>query len=234
MGAAEARLFAQEGAKVVIGDILEEDGRLVAEDITQGGGKALFVKLDVTREEDWSRAVEASVSRFGKLNVLVNNAGISGSQWDTDLTQEAWDAIMEVNATGVFLGTKAAVPEMHKAGGGSIINISSQMGIVGSGATHPAYNASKGAVRTLTKSIAIQYAKDNIRCNSVHPGPIDTPMADAILDDPQKLEWVHSKIPMGRRGQPEEVATGVLYLASDESSYVTGAELVIDGGWIAQ
>lgn len=234
MGAVEAKLFAEEGAKVVIGDILEEEGRKVETEIRAAGGEAQFVKLDVTREEDWSRAVEASVSHFGKLNVLVNNAGISGSQWDNDLTQEAWDAIMEVNATGVYLGTKAALPEMRKAGGGSIINISSQMGIVGSDATHPAYNASKGAVRTFTKSIAIQYAKDNIRCNSVHPGPIDTPMADAIFDDPQKLESVRSKVPMGRIGKPEEVATGVLYLASDESSYVTGAELVIDGGWIAQ
>jgi len=234
MGAVEAKLFAEEGAKVVIGDILEEEGLKVETEIRAAGGEAQFVKLDVTREEDWSRAVEASVSHFGKLNVLVNNAGISGSQWGNDLTQEAWDAIMEVNATGVYLGTKAALPEMRKAGGGSIINISSQMGIVGSDATHPAYNASKGAVRTFTKSIAIQYAKDNIRCNSVHPGPIATPMADAIFDDPQKLESVRSKIPMGRIGKPEEVATGVLYLASDESSYVTGAELVIDGGWIAQ
>ncbi|MFB3053536.1 MAG: SDR family NAD(P)-dependent oxidoreductase, partial [Dehalococcoidia bacterium] len=200
MGAVEAKLFAEEGAKVVIGDILEEEGRKVETEIRAAGGEAQFVKLDVTREEDWSRAVEASVSHFGKLNVLVNNAGISGSQWGNDLTQEAWDAIMEVNATGVYLGTKAALPEMRKAGGGSIINISSQMGIVGSDATHPAYNASKGAVRTFTKSIAIQYAKDNIRCNSVHPGPIDTPMADAIFDDPQKLESVRSKVPMGRIG----------------------------------
>ncbi len=233
IGAAQARLFAREGAKVVVGDILEEEGSSVAQEINRRGGKALFVKLDVTRQEDWSHAVEVAGS-FGKINVLVNNAGISGSQWDKDLMPEAWHAIMEVNATGVFLGTRAVLPEMRGAGGGSIINISSQMGIVGSGSTHPAYNASKGAVRIFTKSIAVQYAKENIRCNSVHPGPIDTPMADAIFDDPKKLEWVHSMIPMGRRGRPEEVAAGALYLASDESSFVTGAELVIDGGWIAQ
>ena len=233
IGAAQARLFAREGAKVVVGDILEEEGRSLVEEISRSGGTALFVKLDVTKQENWSQAVEAAGS-FGKVNVLVNNAGISGSQWGQDLEPEAWHAIMEVNATGVFLGTRAVLPGMRDGGGGSIINISSQMGIVGSSSTHPAYNASKGAVRIFTKSIAVQYALENIRCNSIHPGPIDTPMADAIFDDPKKLEWVHSMIPMGRRGQPEEVAAGALYLASDESSYVTGAELIIDGGWIAQ
>ncbi len=232
IGAAHARLFAKEGAEVVIGDLLDE-GNMVAAEIQQAGGKARFVRLDVSNEDDWRRAIAEAVGP-GRLNVLVNNAGISGSQWGDSLTPEAWDAIMEVNVTGVFLGTRAAVGEMLKAGGGSIINISSQMGIVGSGATHPAYNASKGAVRSLTKAVAMQYARQGIRCNSVHPGPIDTPMADAIYHDPKKLEWVHSMVPLGRRGNPEEVAAGSLYLASDESSYVTGAELVIDGGWVAQ
>ncbi len=234
MGAAEARLFASEGAKVVFGDALEEEGRRVEEEINESGGEAVFLKLDVTLEEDWARAVEAAESRFGKLDVLVNNAGISGAQWGTELSEVAWDTIMDVNATGVYLGTKAAIPAMQKAGGGSIINISSQLGIVGSDLTHPAYTASKGAVRTLTKSIAIQYAKDKIRCNSVHPGPIDTPMTEGLYADPKVRESQTAKIPMGRRGTSEEVAPGVLYLASDESSYITGSELVIDGGWTAQ
>ena len=234
MGAMEARLFAKEGAKVAIGDILEDEGRQVESEINQAGGQALFLRLDVTREEDWQRAVEATVSRFGKLNVLVNNAGISGPRGQEDLSQKAWDQVMEVNSTGVFLGTKAAIPEMQKAGGGSIINISSQMGMVGDENAHPAYQASKGSVRILTKSTAIQYAKDRIRCNSVHPGPIETPMSESLHSDPTYVARITPKVPLGRIGQPKEVAYGVLYLASNESSYVTGAELVIDGGWTAQ
>ena len=234
MGAVEAKLFAKEGAKVVIGDVLEEEGRAVEAEISEVGGEAVFVKLDVTKEEEWERAVDTAVSRFGKLDVLVNNAGISGTRRLGDLSRSAWDQIMEVNSTGVYLGTMAAIPAMQKAGGGSIINISSQMGIVGAESTHPAYQASKGSVRILTKSIAVQYAKDNIRCNSVHPGPILTPMTQERHNVPEFQANMAAKVPLGRIGMPEEVAPGVLYLASDEASYVTGAELVIDGGWIAQ
>ena len=234
MGAVEAKLFAKEGAKVVIGDVREEEGQRVEAEINETGGGALFLRLDVTREEDWQRAVKAAVDRFGKLNVLVNNAGISGVGNVEDVPQNEWERIMEVNSTGVFLGAKAAIPEMRKAGGGSIINISSQLGIVGGDASHPAYQASKGAVRILSTNIAIQYGKDNIRCKSVHPGPIETPMSEDRRSDPSFMESLMSKVPMGRIGQSEEVAYGVLYLASDESSYVTGAELVIDGGWVAQ
>lgn len=234
MGAVEAKLFVKEGAKVVIGDILKEEGRQVEAEIAALGGEARFLKLDVTKEDDWSRAVGTALSSFGKLDVLVNNAGIGGSAWLGDLSRNAWDSIMEVNSTGVYLGTVAAIPAMKEAGGGSIVNISSQLGIVGADTGHPAYQASKGSVRIFTKSIAIQYAKDNIRCNSVHPGPIDTPMTDRTRYDVEFNKKLISKIPMGRIGRPEEVATGVLYLASDESSYVTGAELVIDGGWVAQ
>ena len=234
MGAVEAKLFSKEGAKVVIGDILEEEGQQVEAEIVASGGEARFVKLDVTKEVDWTRAVETTVSSFGKLDILVNNAGIGGSAWLGDLSRNAWDSIMEVNSTGVYLGTVAAIPAMIEVGGGSIVNISSQLGIVGADTGHPAYQASKGSVRIFTKSIAIQYAKDNIRCNSVHPGPINTPMTDGARDDVELNKKLLSKVPMERMGEPEEVATGVLYLASDEASYVTGAELVIDGGWVAQ
>ena len=235
IGAAEARLLAKEGANLVIGDILEEEGRQVEAEISEAGGEALFVELDVTKEGDWQRAVEATVSRFGKLNVLVNNAGISPPGTIEDTSVETWDQTMAVNVRGVFLGTKAAIPEMRKVGGGSIINISSVAGIVGSELSPPAYVASKGAVRSFTKAIAIQYAKDRIRCNSVHPWGIETPLLREFLAaDPTLGERIISGTPMGRLSQPEEVAFGVLYLASDESSFVTGAELVIDGGWIAQ
>jgi NAD(P)-dependent dehydrogenase (short-subunit alcohol dehydrogenase family) len=234
MGATEARLFAKEGAKVVIGDVLEVEGRKVEAEINEAGGEALFVRLDVTREEDWDRAVKATVRRFQKLNVLVNNAGISGVGRAEDLSRGEWERVMEVNSTGVFLGTKAVIGEMRKAGGGSIINISSQLGIVGGDASNPAYQASKGAVRIFSKNVAVQYARDNIRCNSVHPGPIETPMSADRRRDPAFMKALMSKVPMGRIGQPEEVAYGVLYLASDESAYVTGSELVIDGGWVAQ
>ena len=234
MGAVEAKLFAKEGAKVVIGDVLEKEGQQVEVEIVASGGEARFVKLDVTKEGDWTRAVETAVSSFGKLDILVNNAGIGGSAWLGDLSRNAWDSIMEVNSTGVYLGTVAAIPAMIEVGGGSIVNISSQLGIVGADTGHPAYQASKGSVRIFTKSIAIQYAKDNIRCNSVHPGPINTPMTYRARDDVELNKKLLSKVPMERMGQPEEVATGVLYLASDEASYVTGAELVIDGGWVAQ
>ncbi len=234
MGAAEARLFAREGARVVIGDILEAEGRAVEAEIAAKGGEALFVSLDVTRETDWQRAVAASVERFGTLTVLVNNAGIGGASRLEETTAEAWDRVMDVNAKGVFLGTKAVIPAMRRAGGGSIVNISSQLGLVGMDNSSPQYQASKGAVRLLTKLTALQYAREGIRANSVHPGPIVTPMTEARRRDPANYRLMVSRIPLGRYGEPDEVAYGVLYLASDESAYVTGSELVIDGGWTAQ
>ena len=234
MGAAEARLFAQEGARVVIGDVLEAEGRALAENLSAKGHGVVFVRLDVTREADWKAAVDLGVSRFGKLDVLVNNAGIGAAGRVEDTTAEAWDEVMAVNAKGVFLGTKAAIPAMRRAGGGSIINISSQLGLVGSDHTSAQYSASKGAVRILTKTTAVQYAKEKIRVNSVHPGPIVTPMTERRRADPATRAMMVSRIPMGRYGEADEVAYGVLYLASDESSFVTGSELVIDGGWTAQ
>ena len=234
MGAVEARLFAKEGAQVVIGDVLEAEGKQVAADIAANGGEALFVRLDVTSEADWQRAIATAVSQFGTLNVLVNNAGIGGGSPVEHTTVEEWDRVMNVNAKGVFLGTKTAIPAMRQAGGGSIINISSQLGLVGVDNSSPQYQASKGAVRLLTKATAIQYAKDGIRVNSVHPGPIVTPMTEVRRADPQQYALTVSRIPLGRYGQPEDVAYGVLYLASDEAAFVTGSELVIDGGWTAQ
>ncbi len=234
MGAEEARLFAKEGAKVVIGDVLEDEGQRLAAQIGEEGGEALFVALDVTSEAQWQAAVAATVARFGKLDVLVNNAGISGHGTVESTTVEDWDRVMDINAKGVFLGTKVAIPEMRRAGGGSIINISSQLGIVGVDNSSPQYQASKGAVRLLTKATAIQYAGENIRANSVHPGPIVTPMTESGRADPDRNQVTLSRIPLGRYGEAEDVAYGVLFLASDESSFMTGSELVIDGGWIAQ
>lgn len=234
MGSAEARLFAIEGAAVVIGDVLDQLGQQVEAEINETGGRALYVHLDVTQESDWQRAVATAVTRFGKLDVLVNNAGIAFWSAGDDATVEEWDRVMDVNAKGVFLGTKAAIPEMRKAGGGSIVNISSISGMVGQDNIHPGYNASKGAVRLLTKSTAIQHAKDGIRANSVHPGPIATPMTEAGRADPERYQRSMSRTPLGRYGEPDDVAFGVLFLASDESSYMTGSELVIDGGVTAQ
>ena len=231
MGAEEALLFAREGARVVIGDLLEE-GRDIAAEI--GGGQAIFVRLDVTKESDWQRAVTMAEEVYKRLDILVNNAGVSAVGGIEDTTVEEWDRVMEVNAKGVFLGTKYAIPAMQRSGGGSIINISSQLGIVAMNESSPQYIASKGAVRLLTKSTALQYAADGIRCNSVHPGPIVTPMTQGRRSDDDVRKLMESRIPLGRYGEAIDVAYGVLYLASDEASFMTGSELVIDGGWVAQ
>jgi len=234
MGAAEARMFAQEGAKVVIGDVLEAEGRQVEAEINEVGGECVFVHLDVTQEAEWQKAVGTAVDRFGKLDILVNNAGIALRGVLEDTSSEDWDRVMNVNAKGVFLGTKAAIPEMRKAGGGSIVNISSMSGMVGQSYIQPVYNASKGAVRIFTKSAAIQYAKEGVRVNSVHPGPIDTPMAGERLTNAELQRQADERSPMGRTAHPDEVAYGVLFLASDEASFMTGSELVIDGGATAE
>ena len=233
MGAVEAKMFVQEGAKVVIGDVLDEDGKQTEAEINEAGGECVFVHLDVTDETAWQDAVAAAVDRFGKLDILVNNAGIARINNVEDTTSDEWDLVMDINAKGVFLGTKAAIPEIRKAGGGSIVNISSIAGLTG-GRTS-SYAASKGAVRLLTKSSAIQYAGEGIRCNSVHPGVIETPMTTPIMLNTQEGRDLNaSRHPLGRVGQPEDIAYGVLFLASDESSFTTGSELVIDGGLTAQ
>jgi NAD(P)-dependent dehydrogenase (short-subunit alcohol dehydrogenase family) len=233
MGAAEAKLFAGEGAKVVIGDVLEDEGRRTEAEVGESGGECLFVRLDVTSESDWREAVAAAVARFGKLDVLVNNAGIHRTETVEETGEELWDQVMEINAKGVFLGTKHAIPEMRKAGGGSIVNISSVAGLVGN--THAAaYSASKGAVRLFTKATAIQYAGEGIRANSIHPGTIETLMTAPMLATGAYRRNRMEQTPLARIGRPEDVAYGALYLASDESSFVTGSELVIDGGRTAQ
>jgi cyclopentanol dehydrogenase len=230
----EARLFAREGAKVVFGDILDEDGSRVEAEINEAGGDATYIHLDVTGEADWRAAVETAVNKYGKLDVLVNNAGITIRKPIEETTEEDWDRIMAINAKGVFLGTKQAIPAMRQAGGGSIINISSVAGLLGSNTTGASYTATKGAVRLFTKVTAVQHASDGIRCNSVHPGLIETPMTADRLADPDRREQQRERIPLGRIGTAEDVAYGVLFLASDESSFMTGSELVIDGGSSAQ
>jgi NAD(P)-dependent dehydrogenase (short-subunit alcohol dehydrogenase family) len=232
MGRSEAMIFAQEGAKVAVGDVLEAEGRDVVDHITKAGGQARFVKVDVTSETDWQAAVQAAVAAFGKLDILVNNAGICGSGPDT-MRVDVWDKVMDINAKGVFLGMKYAIPAIQQAGGGAIVNISSISGFVGQDRIHMAYNASKGAVRIMTKSAAVQYAKDGIRVNSVHPGvmpPMRTSQASA---DPEWRAKMLRVIPLKREGRVEEVANAVLFLASDEASYITGTELVVDGGLLA-
>jgi NAD(P)-dependent dehydrogenase (short-subunit alcohol dehydrogenase family) len=233
-GGAAARLFAREGARVVLTDILEEMGRKSAEQIRTQGGEALFLRHDVTSEEEWQEVVHTAMAHFGTLNVLVNNAGTGARFTVEETTTEVWDGQMAVHAKGVFLGTKYAIPLMRQAGGGSIINVSSIYGLVGS-PTSAAYHAAKGAIRIFTKAAAIQYARDNIRINSVHPGYCLTPLTRGGYDtNAERRAWSVARTPLGRLGTADDIAYGMLYLASDESAYVTGAELVIDGGMTAQ
>jgi len=231
-GAAEAQLFAREGAKVVFGDILAAEGRQVEAGIRAAGGEATYVHLDVTNEASWRAAVDSAVSRYGALHVLVNNAGIYMRKRIEETTEDDLDQILAVNVKGVFLGVKHALPAMRRAGGGSIINISSVAGLVGNPNGSPIYTTSKGAVRLFPKATAMQHARENIRCNSIHPGPIDTAMLDETAGG--RSAAMLGRVPLGRVGTVEDIAYGVLYLASDESSFVTGSELVIDGGLTAQ
>ena len=234
-GAAEAETFAREGAKVVFGDIRDDEGRKVEAAIRAEGGDATYVHLDVTSEGDWQEAVKTATGRHGRLDILINNAAIVIPRVPIEeRTAAEWDQVMAVNAKGVFLGTKYAIPAMRQAGGGSIVNISSIAGIGQSLHQEPAYAASKGAIRIFTKVTASQHAKDKIRCNSVHPGPVDTEMFHSAFRDPEAMARRLERIPLKRMGTVAEVVSAVLYLASDDSSYVTGSELVVDGGALAQ
>jgi NAD(P)-dependent dehydrogenase (short-subunit alcohol dehydrogenase family) len=233
MGQSEALIFAREGARVVVADVMELEGRQTADKIAAAGGQGRFQRLDVTNESEWQAAVAATVSAFGRLDVLVNNAGISGSFDPDTLSTSAWDRLMDVNAKGVFLGMKHGIGQMQKNGGGSIVNISSISGFVGQNAIHMAYNASKGAVRIMTKTAAVQYAKDGIRVNSVHPGMLPPMRSSKASADPAWRDKMIRAVPLKREGRVEEVAHAVLFLASDEASYITGTELVVDGGYLA-
>jgi NAD(P)-dependent dehydrogenase (short-subunit alcohol dehydrogenase family) len=233
MGAATARRFAREGCTVVIADMLEAEGKQVAQEIVTANGAASFLRLDVTQEENWRQVVADTVAAHGKLDILVNNAGISGSAVTDTLETPMWDRLMEINGRGTFLGIKFAVPEMQKNGGGSIVNLSSISGVVGQKRIHIGYNASKGAVRTLTKSVAVQYGADNIRCNSVHPGLMPPMRTSGATADPAFRGKMLETVPLGRSGESDEVANAILFLASDEASYITGAELAVDGGYLA-
>ena len=231
-GAEEARLFAQEGAKVIIGDILDREGMQIESEIAEQGGEAKFVHLDVSSEEDWSRTVDLSMSEYGRLDILVNNAGILLMKGLEETSGQEWDNIQNINSKGVFLGSKTVIPAMRESGGGSIVNISSIAGLIGSKFT--AYGASKGLVRTLTKSVAVNHGHEGIRCNSVHPGIIETDMVSEMIGSQEGREYQLNRTPLKVIATSRDVALGVLYLASDESRYVTGSELIIDGGITAQ
>lgn len=234
MGAATARLFGREGAAMVfVADVLDKEGAEVVESINKAGGKARYLHLDVTDEAGWQGAIAEIEKSAGGLDVLVNNAGISGSAEQDLYDTAAWNRLMGINATGVFLGMKHGIPAMKKRGKGSVINLSSVSGIVGQGYIHVGYNASKGAVRMITKAGAAQHGRDNIRVNSVHPGLMPPMRTSGRTADPVTRAKTLKGVPLGRAGEVDEVAYAILFLASDESSYVTGAELVVDGGWTA-
>ncbi|MDC5697320.1 glucose 1-dehydrogenase [Intrasporangium calvum] len=233
IGKATAQRLAREGAAVVITDIAAEAGEATVAEIREAGGKALFVKHDVTSESEWEVATAKAVEEFGSLDILVNNAGMGDLKTIEDTTIEEWNRTVAIDQTGVFLGLKTAAPHLKKSGNGAVINISSIFGTSGGFGTSPAYHAAKGAVRTLTKNAALYWATDGIRVNSIHPGFIETP----ILEPTKGTEYWNTMTaltPMGHLGKPEDIAAGVAYLASDDAKFVTGLELYIDGGYIAR
>ena len=233
MGASEAKLFALEGAKVIACDIDSSSGESLVSDIRRNGGIAQYFHCDVRQESDWVELVEETQRNYGAVDILVNNAGLSGTSADDLLSTEAWHMIMDVNATGVFLGTKTVAELMKDQGGGSIVNISSIMGFVGGEYGHPAYHASKGAVRIFSKAMAVKYGPHGVRVNSVHPGFMP-PMSSANHATDGARDRYILQTPLRRSGKSIEAAYGVLFLSSDEASFITGTELVIDGGYIAQ
>ncbi len=233
MGAATATLFASQGAKIVVADLLEAEGAAVVAEIAAAGGDARFQALDVSSDAAWTTLVADTLAAYGRIDILINNAGVSGSHPDL-LNIDTWDEQMNINAKGVFLGMRAVIPVMQKAGGGSIVNISSISGFVGQRFVHMGYNAAKGAVRLATKAAAVQFAQEGIRVNSVHPGIMPAMLTSRMTADPKVRAKMIKAVPAGREGRVEEVAAANLFLASDEASYVTGIELPVDGGFLAQ
>ena len=233
LGGASARLLAREGAKVVLTDVNDEMGELAAAQIRADGGEATYLHLDVTNEKEWSDNIGATERLYGGLDVLVHSAGITFRTTVEETTEKIWDAEMAVHAKGSFLGTKHAIPVMRKSLGGSIVLMSSIAGLVGTPSS-TAYHAAKGAMRMFAKTAAVQYASEGIRVNSIHPGFIMTPMFEPLTSNPEAVAQRLAKVPLGRMGQPEEIAYLVLFLASDESRFITGTEIPIDGGYTAQ
>jgi NAD(P)-dependent dehydrogenase (short-subunit alcohol dehydrogenase family) len=232
MGMVASQLFASEGAKVVLTDVADQAGEAVAAEIEGAGGEAAFVHADVSKEADAKAMVDAAVERFGRLDVLYNNAGVMMSaDGSVDTTDESvWDTTLAINVKGVAFGCKFGVPAMIASGGGSIINVASFVAWLGAATSQTAYTASKGAVLAMTREIAVEYARKGIRCNALCPGPIDTPLLAELLSDPARRQRRLVHIPMGRLGQAEELAKAALFLASDDSSYMTGTSLIVDGG----
>ena len=232
-GGAAGWMFTREGATVVLTDVNDKSGELTTSQIRESGAEAMFIHHDVTSEYDWDRVVSETIYMYGKLDILVNNAGTASMANVEELTLEMWNEQIDVHAKGTFLGTKRVIHDMRMSGGGSIINVSSIYGIVGSD-TSAAYHAAKGAVRLFTKSAAVQYAADGIRVNSIHPGFAMTPMAErAVQSGRELIDKQLTMVPMGRLGTADEIASVMVFLAADESSYITGAELVVDGGMTA-
>jgi NAD(P)-dependent dehydrogenase (short-subunit alcohol dehydrogenase family) len=232
MGASAARIFAQEGAIVVVADILKQEGETVAEEIVSSGGNAVFAALDVTSETQWQAVIDSTLSLYGRIDILINNAGLSGGVLDR-MDADYYDKLMAVNARGNFLGMKHVIPHMQKSGGGAVVNMSSMSANIGQEFVHMGYNGAKGAIRSMTKSAAVQFGKDGIRVNSVHPGLMPPMRSSVSSADPKVREKVIESIPLRRPGKVEEAAYALLFLASDEASYITGAELLVDGGAVA-
>ena len=232
IGRAAAALFAAEGAAVVVADVVEEAAASASADITAAGGEARPVAVDVADELEVQRMVDAATTAHGRLDVLFNNAGIfpadDGGVLDTP--PDTWRRVMEVNLQGVWLGCRAAIPAMLASGGGSIVNVASFVALMGAATAQVAYTASKGGVLSLTREVAVEYARQGIRANAVCPGPIETPLLAELLADPERRARRLVHVPIGRFGRPEEIAAAALFLASDESSFVTGSALVVDGG----
>jgi len=233
LGAAIAARFTDEGAAVFIGDLKGETAAATVTAIKAKGGKAFFVSLDVTSEQSWIDALAAVIKEAGKLDVLVNNAGINIREPIEEMKVESLDAMLAVNVKGPFLGCKHAIPLLRKAGGGSIINMSSVCGLVGHRYTTEAYTVTKGAVTLLTKTVAVRYAKDNIRCNSLHPSTVDTPLVQELFKTPGRREERLGEVPLGRLATAEDVANAALFLASDEAAFINGVAFPVDGGTTA-